>query len=318
MELTSAPLDALAVVQNAPLMPCFERGTHGFAHTVDSALFSLAAMGIMPERITLLRAGRSAHADGMVIHQQPSPGTPLTNDVRIELAIAGLGFTHALPVGMWDSGGERTPGTREILSPLDDPLEKLRHWFREGAPMFRLSPDDQMACARWLSLFGLRAEEWPRDLWFPLASLVADLPGLSCRPDGCAIVLGSVLGLPVSGTAYRPTHQPLPESALSLLGSRSSQLGTNLVIGDAIEVLSTVVIEIGPVPLDVYERFAESEEGAALLARLLYLLMPMLHDYEVHWSVQDRTQPPQLGVIGANSRLGVNTHMGKGSGVRVC
>ncbi len=69
-------------------------------------------------------------------------------------------------------------------------------------------------------------------------------------------------------------------------------------------------IKLGPVSLEAYEYFAESEPGAALLDRVMRLLMPLGADFDVHWSVQDRRRPPRLGVASANSRLGVNSHLG--------
>ena len=191
-------------------MPAFAGGTHAYLHTLHSALDSLLALGIPSNRILLRRAGRSGAQSGTVTSQRPAPGEPLTPATVIELDIAGLGFTHALPVGMWDSGGEASAGTREILEPFDDPLEKLKHWFHEGAPLFRISPEDPAACSRWLALFGIRAEDWPRALWFRLASLISRMARLSCSESGCAFALESLLGLPVKSFSAMPTRRRCP------------------------------------------------------------------------------------------------------------
>ena len=167
MELTSATASSIPA---APLrrMPAFAEGTHAHSHSIHSALASLTALGVSPHRIVVRCTGRESVAAGTVMRQQPAPGMPIFPDTSVHLDIAGLGFSHSLPVGMWDSGGETHAGTREILEPFDDPLEKLRHWFHEGAPLFRISPDDLAACARWLRLFGVNAAEWPRPLWYRL------------------------------------------------------------------------------------------------------------------------------------------------------
>ncbi len=302
-------------VQGVPalprFMPALAGGTHGYTHTVHSALVSLRALGVASAQIMLRRAGRDAHTAGTIVRQSPAAGWSLTPGVLVELEVAGLGFTHALPVGMWDSGGEAAAGTREILEPLDDPLEKLKHWFHEGAPLFRLSPDDSGACARWLALFGVRAESWPPVLWYRLASLIADLAQHSCTEEGCAFALGVLLELPVRRFAYHPTLAVLPGSALSALGARSSQLGVDLLLGDAVEDLAAAEIEIGPVSLAIYEHFAEDERGVHLLGQVLELLMPVSTGYDIRWLVEDATQPPRLGIAAANSRLGINTHMGE-------
>ena len=310
MELGSASAPLPPSIPPVRRMPAFAGGAHSFTHSVDSALVSLRALEISPAQIVLRRAGREAHAPGTIVRQSPAAGAPLTSGSLIYLDVAGLGFTHALPVGMWDSGGETGMGTLEILAPFDDPLEKLKHWFHEGAPLFQLAPQDPAACARWLALFGIDAETWPRTLRYPLASSIADIAQLSCTEEGCAFALRTLLGLPVEGFSYYRTLAVLPESTLSQLGARASRLGVDLLLGDAIEDLATAEIEIGPVPLTTYEHFAETRHGADLLHRVLELLMPLSTAYDVRWSVEDRTQPPRLGIAAANSRLGLNTHMG--------
>lgn len=297
--------------KQSPRMPAFAGGTHAHLHTLHSALDSLAALGISSSRISLRRRGRSGDEPGTILAQRPAPGEPLTPATIVELSIAGLGFTHALPVGMWDSGGEAAAGTREILEPFDDPLEKLKHWFHEGAPLFRISPEDFAACARWLTLFGVEPGDWPRSLWFRLASLISQMAQLSCSEAGCASVLESLLGLPVKSFTREPNQATLPAEALSGLGSRASRLGVDLLMGDRADDLAKLKIELGPVPLPTYERFAESREGQQLLGQTMRLVMPASQPYEITWAVEDKARPPQLGIPAGNSRLGINTHMGK-------
>ncbi len=295
----------------APRMPAFAAGKQAHHHSIHSALATLSALGIGAHRIEIERTGRDAAEPDTVVGQTPSPGEPLLPDMRVHLRIAGLGFTHALPVGMWDSGGETHIGTREILQGFDDPLEKLKHWFHEGAPLFHIAPDDPAACARWLLLFGVEPERWPKTLWYRLASLIAGMAQYACDREGCAFVLKTLLDLPVQQLRYKPCYTHLPQSALSGLGQRSSRLGVDLIMGDSVEEPALLEIEIGPVPLPCYERFAETPEGTALLRQTLELVLPVATRHEVRWSVLDPSRPPQLGVREGNSRLGINTHMGR-------
>ena len=307
MELTpqySAPQD------KPKQMPDFSGGSFAHHHTIHSALASLAAMGIASERILLKRSGRESRPSGTIVGQHPGAGAPIRANAIVQLDIAGLGFSHALPAGMWDSGGEAAAGTREILEAFDDPLEKLRHWFHEGAPLFRIAPEDSTACANWLALFGIRAEAWPRPLWYRLASMIASMPTLSCSQAGCAFVLDVLLGLPVTSFSWRPSVASLPTASLSSLGGWSSRLGVDLLVGDAMEDLALLIVEIGPVSLTTYERFTEDAEGASLLRSVLQMLMPVSTSYELRWSVLDRSRAPRLGIAGENARLGINTHMG--------
>ena len=82
-------------------------------------------------------------------------------------------------------------------------------------------------------------------------------------------------------------------------------------MGDRAEDLAKLNIELGPVPLATYERFAESRDGQKLLTQTMRLVMPSSQPYEITWAVEDRTRPPQLGIPAGNSRLGINTHMGR-------
>jgi len=175
------------------IMPDLAGGTHAHTHSVHSALVSLSALGVAQHQVTVKRTGREAVENGQVVRQHPAPGTPLTGSSEIVLEIAGLGFNHSLPVGMWDSGGEEAMGTSEILEHFDDPLEKLKHWLHEGAPLFRIAPEDTAACARWLALFGVDARDWPRPMWYRLASMIAAIPRLSCSEEGLTTVLHVLL-----------------------------------------------------------------------------------------------------------------------------
>lgn len=291
-------------------MPMLAGGAATHAHTVHSALVTLQALGIGAHRLRLRRVGRQAQASGVVVRQWPPAGAPLDAATLVELDLAGLGFTQALPVGMWDSGGETALGTREILEGLDDALEKLKHWFHEGAPLFRLAPEDAGACARWLKLFGFQPEDWPQHLWYPLAALSATLPQMACSEDGCRFVLQTLLGLPVRQFGYRPSYASLPEAALSRLGAQASRLGVDALLGDEAEDVAETWIEVGPVSLETYEYFVESSEGAALLRRVLDLLMPISAANDVEWLVLDAALPPKLGEPAHNARLGINSHMG--------
>jgi hypothetical protein len=292
-----------------PLMPDLTSGTHAFRHTADSALASLALMRVSASRIHLRRMGREAVPAGTIVGQHPPAGEPLDPDTQIRLDVAGLGFTHALPVGMWDSGGEAEPGTREMLEGIDNPLVKLEHWAHEGAALFRISEADALACERWMALFGVRSSDWPREMWFRLASLLAQLPALACSEEGMRLVLGVLFQIPIESMTYQRWVAMLHSEKTTRLGARASRLGVDTVVGDAVEDLAHLRITLGPVSLKTYEAFAEGEKGR-LLRRALDYLMPAFQDYEMAWTVEDAGRCPQLGIPERNSRLGVNTHLG--------
>ncbi len=290
------------------VMPDFVSGTHGFQHNLHSALACLARLQVPVSRIHIRPVGWHSVPSGTVVGQSPQPGDPLEG--IIQLQIAGPAFHHSLPVAMWDSGGEAEPGTRELLEALDDPLVKLTHWMYEGASLLRLSPDNLAACARWLTLFGVSPEQWPRSLWYKLALLLLELPSIAGSRQAVSIALDRVLDLPVKSSEFRSSLAVLKHPTRTRLGEKASQLGLNFIVGDAFYDMAHLRVEIGPVSLPTYEKYLRAE-GRELLDRLLMLVLPVHLDYELHWIVLDPEQPPRLGIAEKNCRLQINSYLGK-------
>ena len=293
-----------------PVMPEFSHPERGFHHTVDSALAVLWGLGIPAERINIHMAG-AGWPSHWVVDQVPVAGTPLSRDVSVSLSVAGLGFYHSLPVGFWDEGGEAEPGTKEIVGALDDPIQKQGHWIREGARLFDVQPDNLAACERWLQLFGLNPEHWPRERWYNLALVVPSLHSLSGREEGIRFALQVVLGLPLAEIRRRPSCRYVADEDLSLLGRKASRLGRDAVLGDQVEDLARLTLVIGPVPLKTYDRFHQPAEQAQL-DDLLTMCTPLHQRYRIGWEVLDRSRAPRLGQDEENSRLGVNSYLGGG------
>jgi hypothetical protein len=292
-----------------PVMPDFTSGTHAFQHNLHTALVCLARLQVPFSRIHIKPAGVQGVAPGTVVRQMPEAGVSL--DGHIYLEVAGTGFYHDLPVAMWDSGGEAEPGTREILEPLDDPLQKLTHWIYEGASLLRLASGNLAAAARWIALFGFAPEEWPREYWYNLALLLLELPSIAGSEEAIKFALERVFHLPVSSTTFRSSLAVLKDSARTQLGKKSSRLGMDFIVGDAFHDLAHIRIEIGPISLSRYEEYV-SGSRRKLLDRLLTMILPLYMDYELHWVVLDPKQPPRLGVAEQNCRLQINSYLGAG------
>jgi hypothetical protein len=290
-----------------PVMPDFCQGTHGFHHTLDSSLEILAAMGVSSSRISIQMAGAGWPAY-WVVAQSPQPGSPLTADVPVSLSIAGPSVFYSLPAGMWDTGGQAEPGTREILELFDDPLEKARHWIREGARLLDVSRDNLPACARWLKLFGVDAEVWPKDQWYALALLVPNLHRLAGKESGIRLALRTLLGLPLKEIRESREFTWLPEIELSRLGSQASRLGRDSILGDRVEDLECLTLVVGPVSLSTYSDFQTNEKQRELDS-VLSLCAPCYHRHRIQWIVDYQDRSPRLGLERENARLGINSRM---------
>ena len=308
MESSISAIGSAAAPPAGGLMPDFSHAFHGFHHTVDSALEVLSARGVSPARITLRMAGRGWPTH-WVAEQSPQPGEPLGADVHVVLTVAGLGFFHHLPVGMWEKGGEAEPGTHEILDVLDDPIQKAAHWIRQGARLFDIRPDDPAACSRWIALFGLNADDWPQENWYQLALLLPSLHRLAGREAGLKLALDLLLHLPLREIRKRPFWSYLDGDNLSPLGRRSSRLGVDCLVGDRMEDLSLQTVVLGPVTLSTYNEY-QKEEGQRRLDSVLRLVTPCHQSYRVWWHVLHPERQPRLGLEADNARLGINSHLG--------
>lgn len=289
-------------------MPDFSQGVHGFHHTLDSALAVLSDMNVPSARVTIRMAGKG-YPSRWIAGQEPKPGEPLTAGVSVTLSIAGIGFFNALPVGMWETGGDAEPGTKELLELLDDPLEKAGHWLREGARLFDIHPDNFAACSRWISLFGLTPDSWPSESWYNLALLLPNLQALAGKEHGIGFALHLLLGLPLKEIRRSASFRYLPEDDWSLLGNRFSRLGVDSIAGDRVEDLAKLSLVIGPVPLSVYYEFQEPERGR-LLKSVLSLVTACHQKHVVAWAVLDPEKAPKLGYEADNARLGINSYLG--------
>jgi len=290
-------------------MPCFESGFFGFHHTVASALEVLARMGISPSRISLRMAGRG-YPSRWVVAQEPAPGAELGPGVVIKLSIAGLGYFHGLPVGMWDKGGESTAGTQEILEALDDPLQKAGHWVREGARLFDLQPENLEACSRWIALFGLNLNDWPQETLYNLALLLPSMQQIAATEHGISLVFQLLLQLPVKEIRYFPAFRFLPEEEYSLLGERFARLGVDFILGDEVGDLAGAWVVVGPISLDAYYKYQRAE-NKRVVTSLLELCMSCQRKCWVSWLVEDPAKAPRLGFEAENARLGINSHLGR-------
>jgi hypothetical protein len=289
-------------------MPSLAAGTAGFRHTVGSALEVLADLGVPASRVTIRMAGLG-YPSRWVVQQDPPAGAPLDGSVTIALSIAGLGYYHALPVGMWDSGGDRELGTQELVELFDDPIQKAGHWIREGARLFELRRENLTTCGRWIALFGLDPEEWPTDMWYDLALLLPSVQELAGTPHGIPLMFHLLLQLPIKSVSFYPAVQLLPPDEWSLVGEHACRLGVDCIVGDRQDDLAGVSVEIGPVPLERYYEFQRSD-GRARLSRVLDLAMSCHRQCRVSWSVLDASRPPRLGFEEENARLGINSHLG--------
>jgi hypothetical protein len=293
-----------------PVMPDLAAGTHGFTHTLDSAIQALDRLGISESRITLMMAG-PGYPTLQIVRQTPQSGATLGPAVAITLWVSGFGFFNSLPMPMRESGGESEMGTFEICQVFDDHIQKAAHWFRAGAPLFEIGPGHEAACRRWLSLFGIAHEDWPADLLYPLSMLAPTLSRMAGRDIGIRFAFLAILGTAVSRIRQKISYRVLDKDQRSLLGVRCCRIGRDFVAGDRLQDWNSITLLLGPVTLEKYKRLT-APEGKRLTELIVALCMSAYQSYSIHWLVGDANRPPRLGKPAENDRLGLNFHLGNG------
>src|SRR5215471_681343 len=290
------------------VMPDLIQPRHGFHHTIDSALLALLRMGVGLDRITIRKAGRG-WARSRVIEQQPAAGAPLGREAVIELTVEGDGMLLHLPVGMREVSREGEVGTRELVSIFDDAIEKASVHMRLGGLFFDVRPENPRGCARWIKLFGIEPEDWPKERWYRLAVLLPCLRYLTGRESGLRLAMRMLLDLEIDLIAWRPRRTLMDASDRSLLGSAMSRLGVDLIIGDGIDDEALMEITLRAETLEEFRR-RDTDEGQKRINQVMRLVAPYHWVYRFKWLIGDVSLAPRLGIEVQNAVLGVNSHLG--------
>jgi hypothetical protein len=295
-------------IEETDLMPDVIHARHGFHHTIDSALLTLLRVGIGTDRITIKKAGRG-WARSRVIGQQPAAGTPLTQEMVVELAVEGDSMFYHLPVGMHEASNNGEIGTREMASLFDDAVEKASVYMRLGGLFFDVRPSNPNGCARWIKLFSIEPEDWPKERWYRLAILLPCLRYLTGRESGLRLSLRMLLDLEIAAIAWHPRRTLMDASDRSLLGARASRLGVDMIVGDGIDDEALMEITLRAETLEKFRRH-QTAEGQRRIDQVMRLVAPYHWVYRLKWLIGDVDRAPRLGIEIDNAVLGLNSHMG--------
>ena len=294
--------------EKVDLTPDLIHSRHGFHHTIDSALLTLLRLGVGAERITISKAGRG-WARSRVIEQQPAAGAPLTPEMVVELTVEGDSMFHHLPVGMREASREGEIGTREMVSIFDDAVEKAAVHMRLGGLFFDVRPENPGGCARWIRLFGVQPEDWPKEKWYKLAVLLPCLRYLTGRESGLRLTMRLLLDLEIAAISWRQRRTLMDAQDRSQLGAAMSRLGVDLIVGDGIDDEALMEITLRAETLEKF-RLRQTDEGQKRINQVMRLVAPYHWVYRFKWLIGDVTRAPRLGIETENSVLGVNSHLG--------
>jgi hypothetical protein len=295
-------------IEKAGVIPDLIHPRHGFYHTVDSALLTLLRAGIGTDRITIRKAGRGWDRS-RVIDQHPPAGTPLTQEMMVELSVEGDSMFYHLPVGMHEASSDGEIGTREMVTLFDDAIEKASVYMRLGGLFFDVRPSNPGGCARWIRLFGIEPEDWPKERWYRLAILLPCLRYLTGRESGLRLSMRMLLDLEIASITWRPRRTLMDASDRSLLGAHASRLGVDLIVGDGIDDEALMEITLCAETLEKFRRH-QTDEGQKRIDQVMRLVAPYHWVYRFKWLIGDVDRAPRLGVEIDNAVLGLNSHLG--------
>jgi hypothetical protein len=270
----------------------------------------LLRLGVDVGRIVLKSAG-PGWVPGTVVAQSPEPGSELGPATRVVLTVAGRGVLESLPYPMRDSADDEFRSDR-LFGLFDDHFVKLGVYIRAAGGLLNLTPDDPDGAYRWINdIFGIRAEQWPRERWYDVARLLPSLCRIAGRTDGPAIALRAVFRLPAAPVRTVAGVAPVDPGRRTRLGVRNGRLGVDALAGDGVTAATAVEIDIGPVDLVTYRRMQVPAERAQ--RRAIYRLVLPSHladDVRERWQVGDRSQGAVLGDPAREAALGLNSYLG--------
>jgi predicted component of type VI protein secretion system len=200
-------------------------------------------------------------------------------------------------------------GTRELVSIFDDAVEKAAVYMRLGGPFFNVRPENPGGCARWIKLFGIGPEDWPKEKWYKLAILLPCLRYMTGRESGLRLAMRMLLDLEIASIAWRPRRTMMDASDRSLLGSRDSRLGVDMIVGDGIDDEALMEITLRAETLEKFRRH-QTGEGQKRIDQVMRLVAPYHWVYRFNWLIGDVDRAPRLGIDIDNAVLGVNSHLG--------
>jgi hypothetical protein len=290
------------------VMPEFESPRYGFRHTVDSALFSLLASGLDPDRITVRKIGRG-WTEHRIVGQEPRGQEPIASQ-NIVLNVAGDGLFDRLPIGLRDKGTGTEAGVDALLQVCDDPSEKASCYVRQGGLYFDLRPDNPNGCARWIRAFGITAEDWPAESWYSLARFLPFLHRLSGQEMGVRLGVKLLLGLEISRIEWNWERTALADETLTRVGDSSTRLGVDFIVGRTLDDEAILKIVFGPVTFAEYKRH-QTEDMKRRLDLVLGLVLPCHLVHVVDWVVGKPECSPRLVTDEDNTVLGINMHLGE-------
>ena len=301
-------------------MPDLVRISRGLRHTVDSALATLARLGLA-DRVFLEAAGPGG-PPGSIVGQEPAAGTPL-DERGVTLRVAGPGGALHLPFAVrsrtrpghsGEAGAGLPPPPLEadrLLALFDDQVLRLASFVRRAGGYLRLDAARPEPARRWVEgVFQLPAGPWTPPQLQRLAGFLPRLHRRAGTAGGLVEALAVVLGLDACRVEVAERRPALPEEERTRLGTHATRLGVDALAGWDVPALAGLEVTYLVPDAAAYLEEMRPEAGERRRALYVLLLPARFHPDGIRerWRVRHRPAArlgvPALAVLGRACYVG--------------
>ncbi len=219
------------------------------------------------------------------------PGEPDVMTVRF-LGIASPGSFGSLPTPYIEEirrqeSEVKNPAMREFLDLFNHRLVALfyRAWERSRLVVMNDLEVDNAFERALLGLIGMNGDALAGRLPLDERQLLSRSGLLAMKPTPAAAIEGvveSLLDVPVRVIQFIPSWYQIDDTDENRLGSRNSQLGVDLNLGESVHLVqSRFRVRLGPMGYERFEALLPGSEGFHSLSSVLRLAVGVEFDFEV-------------------------------------
>ncbi|MCK4632993.1 MAG: type VI secretion system baseplate subunit TssG [candidate division Zixibacteria bacterium] len=296
-------------------MPDFCNRRYPFHY--GAALNTLTKLGVDINKVDLIAVGEFENYKGEILGQDPEPGTPLGEHVKITLRVGFPSAVDCMPYQFFygvqriaDSTGSWEDQARAVMAPFDAAV--VRHEATAEFESLKSSFGfiDYAHLKRFLKLFNFSSDENAADLdemlvWsavFPGFHLWAGNAELVCR------VLKTLFGFGFDIVENVRLENEIPEDCRYKLGSEKDPLGKGTILGRRFSDLDSgyEVIISGVRPKEAADLLPGGRTRRKI-ERALEIAMPNHLDYTIR--VKTTRQSVKIGNASGECYLGYSSHV---------
>lgn len=279
-----------------------------------TALNLLSGLGMDINKIFLRSIGIHENYKGEVRSQIPEPGTPLTDETQITLEIGNLSAVDFMPYqffyglqGLRDTDNSWEESARSLMAPFDAAVARRHADAGFFALKYEMGVVDEEHLGRVLNLFDFdfSADTFRLEEILLWASILPSLYLWGGNAEVMTNVLGRLFPYKFGIVENVPESCPIPSELYFKLGSKTSRLGSETIIGKSfVELDSTYELTVSGVPAGHVADLLPNGKIRRRIEKLLDYCMPGELDRRIKIKVdEDSVRTPTNNYLGYSSYL---------------